>query len=81
MFFKQLLKVEDKEIYKHYLRYMEQRNLKTGKNVFETGVAIKGNDNSVVIRLNKKDDNFLNELTKPQYRLRKYLVMWSDIKK
>ena len=59
---------------------MEQKNLKKEKLVFETGVAIKSTENSVIIRLNKKDDNFLSELTKPQYRLRKYLIMWANIK-
>ena len=80
MFFKELLKVEDKENIQALLEVYGAMEFKEGKNVFETGVAIKSNDNSVVIRLNKKDDNFLNELTKPQYRLRKYLVMWSTIR-
>jgi oligopeptide transport system substrate-binding protein len=80
MFFKELLKVEDKENIQALLEVYGASEFKEGKAAFETGVAIKGNENSVVIRLNKKDDNFLNELTKPQYRLRKYLVMWSTIR-
>ena len=33
------------------------------------------------IRLNSKDDGFIEELTKPQYRVRKELLFWEDIDK
>lgn len=80
VFFKELLKEEDEGNIQALLEVYGAREFKEGDIVFETGVAIKGTDNSVVIRLNKKDDNFLSELTKPQYRLRKYLIMWGNIK-
>lgn len=80
VFLKELLKVEDKENIQALLEVYGAREFKEGNKVFETGVAIKSTDNSVIIRLNKKDDNFLSELTKPQYRLRKYLAMWGNIR-
>lgn len=79
-FFKELLKDEDEKNIQGLLEVYGARKFKEGKVVFENGVAIKGTDNSVVIRLNTKNDNFLNELTKPQYRLRKYLIMWRNIR-
>jgi len=79
-FFKELLKEEDEENIQALLEVYGAKEFKDKKNIFETGVAIKGTENSVIIRLNRKDDNFLSELTKPQYRLRKYLIMWANIK-
>lgn len=78
-FFKELLKEEDEKNIQALLNVYGAREYKDGKVVFQTGVAIRETDNSVIIRLNKKDDEFLNELSKPQYRLRKYLIMWRDI--
>lgn len=53
-----------------------------GNNSFSKTVAINAIDNnSVKIRLNSKDDGFLIELTKPQYRIRKELLFWEDIYK
>ena len=80
VFFKELLKEEDEQNIQGLLQVYGAKKFKEKKVVFETGVAIKGKDNSVIIRLNNKDDNFLNELTKPQYRLRKYLIMWRNIR-
>ncbi|OOM79679.1 ABC transporter substrate-binding protein [Clostridium sp. BL-8] len=79
-FFKELLKEEDEENIQALLNVYGAKEFKDGKITFDTGVAIRESGNSVIIRLNKKDDEFLNELTKPQYRLRKYLVMWRNIK-
>ena len=81
VFFKELLKEEDPENIEALLDVYGAREFKEEKVTFETGVAIKGTDNSVIIRLNKKNDNFLSELSKPQYRLRKYLIMWENIQK
>lgn len=80
VFFKELLKEEDEENIQALLDVYGAKEFKAGNAVFETGVAIKNTEDSVVIRLNKKNDNFLNELSKPQYRLRKYLIMWENIK-
>lgn len=80
IFFKELLKEEDSENIEALLDIYGAKEFKEGKVTFETGVAIKGTDNSVIIRLNKKNDNLLSELSKPQYRLRKYLIMWENMK-
>jgi peptide/nickel transport system substrate-binding protein len=79
-FFKDLLKEEEDKNIQGLLEVYGAKKFKEGKVIFENAVAIKGTDSSVIIRLNKKDDNFLNELTKPQYRLRKYLVMWRNMR-
>ncbi|WP_297423321.1 ABC transporter substrate-binding protein [Clostridium sp.] len=78
-FFKELLKEEDEENIQALLNVYGARDFKQGNVVFETGVAIRPTENSVIIRLNRKDDDFLDELSKPQYRLRKYLIMWQNI--
>lgn len=80
-FFKELLREEDKETIQPILNIYGAQGFKDGTSSFEQGTAIKAEDNKVIIRLNKKDDGFIEELTKPQYRLRKYLVLWSNIKK
>ncbi len=38
-------------------------------------------EDSIIFRLNSKDDNFIKELTKPQYRLRKNVLLWDNIDK
>lgn len=80
-FFKELLREEDKETIQPALNIYGAQGFKDGTSSFEQGTAIKSDENKVVIRLNKKDDNFLEELSKPQYRIRKYLVLWSNIKR
>ena len=52
--------------------------LESNKSFSET-VAITFDENSIKIRLNSKDDGFIEELTKPQYRLRKDVLFWEDI--
>lgn len=80
-FFRELLKEEDKENINALLDVYGAKEFRDGKTTFEKGVAIKEKDDKVVIRLNSPNNEFLNELTKPQYRLRKYLVMWENLKK
>lgn len=80
-YFRQLIKEEKEENITSLLNVYGAKNYKDGKGTFDKSVAIKVKDNSIIIRLNKKDKNFLEELTKPQYRIRKYLVLWNDIKR
>lgn len=80
-YFRQLIKEEKDENIASILNIYGARDYKNGKNTFDKSVAIKAQDNSIIIRLNQKDDKFLEELTKPQYRIRKYLVLWRDIKR
>ncbi|AOR22550.1 ABC transporter substrate-binding protein [Clostridium taeniosporum] len=81
VFFRELLKEEDEKNISALLDVYGAKEFREGKTTFEKGVAIKSKDNSVIIRLNSKNDKFLDELTKPQYRLRKYLIMWENMKK
>ena len=78
-FFRELLKEDKDENIQSFLNVYGAKEFRDGKVTFETGVAIKATENILNIRLNKKDDKFLDELTKPQYRVRKYLMMWDDI--
>lgn len=50
-----------------------------GNDSFASTVAITSTEDSLKIRLNSKDDGFIKELTKPQYRVRKELLFWEDI--
>ncbi len=78
-FFKELLKEERDENIEPFLDVYGAREFRKGNVTFESGVAINSNDEVLTIRLNKKNDKFLEELTKTQYRVRKYLMMWDDI--
>ena len=79
-FFKELIKSEDEENISAALSIYGAKEFRSGKGTFDKGVAITTGENLVKIRLNTKNDEFLNELTKPQYRLRKLLPVWSDMK-
>lgn len=78
-FFRELLKEEGDDNISAFLNVYGAKEFRDGKVTFEKGVAIKASENTLSIRLNKKDDKFLDELTKTQYRVRKYLIMWDDL--
>ena len=80
-FFKELIKEEDENNIQALLDVYGAKQFKDGKVTFMTGVAITNNDGKVVMRLNKPNKDFINELTKPQYRLRKNILMWGDMNK
>lgn len=80
-FFKELLKEEKDENIKPFLNVYGAKDFRDGKTTFENGVAINSSEDTLKIRLNEKNDKFLDELTKVQYRVRKYLLMWNDIEK
>ena len=68
-FFKELIKSEDEENIKALLDVYGAKAFRDGEGSFDKGVAITTGDNSIKIRLNKKNDEFLDDLTKPQYRI------------
>ena len=78
-FFKELLQYEDEKNITSLLNVYGARDYRNGKVNFEDGVAIICNEDLITIRLNSKDDNFIDELTKPQYRLRQRIKLWSNI--
>ena len=76
-FFRQVI-TEDNEISALLNVYGVKDYLESDKSFSEV-VAITYDENSIKIRLNSKDDGFIEELTKPQYRLRKDVLFWEDI--
>lgn len=82
LYLKEIIKTAKEENIKGLLSIYGARDYREGKVTFEKGVAISHNKekNSIVIRLNNKDDSFIEELSKPQYRLRKNLIMWDNIR-
>ncbi|NFB72636.1 ABC transporter substrate-binding protein [Clostridium butyricum] len=80
-FFKELLKECNDDEITCLLQVYGAKDFRDGKVSFDKGVAINCSDDSVTIRLNNKYDRFLEELSKPQYRLRSNIIMWNDIMK
>lgn len=80
-FFKEVIKLEDEEDITALLDVYGARNYRNGYTSFKDGVAMQCFGNTIKIRLNKKNDNFIYELAKPQYRLKKSLLLWNDLKK
>lgn len=79
-FFKELIKSEDEKNISALLDVYGAKEFREGKGSFDRGVAITTGDNYIKFRLNRKNDNFLGDLTMPQYRIRKLLPVWGDIK-
>lgn len=80
-FFKELLMYESEANIEPVLDVFGANELRKGVGTFEKNVAIISKDKSIVIRLNKKNDKFLDELSKPQYRVRRDLKLWAEINK
>lgn len=78
-FFKELLKEAGDEDIESLMHVYGAKSFRDGKVSFDKGVAINCKDDCVTIRLNNKYDNFLEELSKPQYRVRNNIIMWDDI--
>ena len=76
-FFREVI-TEDNEISALLNVYGVKDYLESDKS-FSEAVAITSDENSIKIRLNLKDYGFIEELTKPQYRLRKDVLFWEDI--
>ncbi|PRR80716.1 ABC transporter substrate-binding protein [Clostridium vincentii] len=80
-YFKEVIKVEDNENIQGLLDVYGASEFRNGKGTFEKGVAINVEGNVLRIRLNNENENFLTELTKPQYRVRECIQLWSDMSK
>ncbi len=78
-FFMELLKEEDEKNIEPLLNIYGAKEFINKTTTFMSGVAIKAKGDLVIIRLNSPDNNFLYELTKPQYRLRRNIVMWENM--
>lgn len=80
-FFRELLTEEDEENISVLLDVYGARTFRSGEGTFTEHVGINATEDRIVIRLNSKNPNFLEELSKPQYRIRKDLIYWEDISK
>ena len=78
-FLKELIFLQDKNDVVVLYDIYGVNDYKNKKVSFENGVAITCRDNEIKIRLNNKNDKFIDELTKPQYRLRKRIQLWSQM--
>lgn len=78
-FFSELIKVEDESNIDSILNVYGAKDFRNDKVSFEEGVAIATTENSIKFRLNRKNEEFVEALTKPQYRVRRYLPLWEDL--
>lgn len=78
-FFREVLTEENEENITALLDVYGARYFRSGKGTFTEGVGIQTTEDRITIRLNSKNSNFLEELSKPQYRVRNGLVFWEDI--
>ncbi len=79
-FFREILTEENEKNIGALLNVYGAKNFRDGEGSFTENVGIRAGEDNVVFRLNSKDDNFIKELTEPQYRLRKNVLLWENIK-
>lgn len=78
-FFREIIHLEDKKNIEALYDIYGVQQYKNQETSFEGGVAISKGDNKIKIRLNNKNNDFLSELTKPEYRLREKIQLWSQM--
>ncbi|WP_411169055.1 ABC transporter substrate-binding protein [Clostridium sp. MB05] len=79
-FFREILTEENEKNIGALLNVYGAKNFRDGEGSFTENVGIRAGEDNVVFRLNSKDDKFIKELTEPQYRLRKNVLLWENIK-
>ncbi|MGL4850132.1 MAG: ABC transporter substrate-binding protein [Clostridium sp.] len=79
-FLKELILTEKEENIEGILNIYGAREYRKSAGMDTSKLAIIEGGNSITIRLNKKDTKFIEELTKPVYKLRKNIDLWEDIK-
>ena len=77
-FFREVITLEAEEDIEPLLNVFGVIDYRNGNKSFSNGVGITATDTNLILRLNSQDSNFLNELTKPQYRLRKSVILWEE---
>ena len=80
-FFREILTEEDEENIAALLNVYGASSFRNGEGSFTEDVGISFGDENIVFRLNSKDDKFIEELTTPQYRVRKNVLLWENIQK
>lgn len=78
-FLREVITLEEEENIAPLLNIFGVAEYKNGNKSFNEQVGISATDTNLIIRLNSQDSEFLNELTKPQYRLRKSVLLWDEI--
>lgn len=80
-FFREILTEEDEDNIAALLNVYGAQRFRNGEGSFTEDVGISFSDENIVFRLNSKDDKFIEELTTPQYRVRKNVLLWENIKR
>jgi oligopeptide transport system substrate-binding protein len=80
-FFREILTEENEENIVALLNVYGATSFRNGEGSFTEDVGISFGDESIVFRLNSKDDKFIEELTTPQYRVRKNVLLWENTPK
>lgn len=78
-FFREVLVEESEESVAALLDVYGARAFRNGEGTFTEGVGIQTTEDRLTIRLNSKNPSFLEELSKPQYRVRNNISKWDDI--
>lgn len=78
-FFREIITEEKEENIASILNVYGAKAFREGVGSFSENVGISTSEDSITFRLNSKDDNFIKELTKPQYRLRKNVLLWDNL--
>ena len=78
-FFREILTEEKEENIFALLNVYGAKSFRDGEGSFYENVGISYDQNNIIFRLNSKDDKFLEELTTPQYRLRKNVLLWNNL--
>lgn len=80
-FFREILTEENEDNISALLNVYGAQRFRSGEGSFTEDVGISFSEENMVFRLNSKDDKFIEELTTPQYRVRKNVLLWENIKK
>ncbi|SCK00930.1 Periplasmic murein peptide-binding protein precursor [uncultured Clostridium sp.] len=78
-FLREVVTLESEEDIQPLLNIFGISEYRNGNKAFNNEVGITATDTNLIIRLNSQNSNFLNELTKPQYRLRKSVILWEEM--
>lgn len=78
-FFREILIEENEESIAALLNVYGAKNYRAGEGIFSKDVGISYTEDRIIFRLNSQDDKFIEELTTPQYRLRKNVIMWENL--
>ncbi|ASW44121.1 ABC transporter substrate-binding protein [Clostridium isatidis] len=79
-FFREIITEEAEDNIEAVLNVYGAKKFREGYGDFSQDVGISIGEDNIVFRLNSKDDKFIEELTKPQYRVRKNVLLWENIK-